>query len=288
MRCSAQPSTPSWESRTSSVTPTTCIRGSGPSHRPLSSPNWTELFTTRWGSFGFLGPLSVRPELWDQGVARRLLDPTIARLGEWEVTDAGLFTFADSAKHVSLYRSYGFWPQYLTFVMAAPVEPERGSEAVTTHSRHSPAVKQDLLGGCAEVTAAVLDGLDLRREIEAVDHQSLGDTVLVFDDGIAGFAVCHLGAGSEAGSGACYIKFGAVRPGTGASSRFRRLLDACFSLAAGAGAGVLVAGCNAARVAACRDLAARGFRTQLQGVAMQRDDRLGFNRPDAFVIDDWR
>ena len=245
-------------------------------------------FTTRWGSFGFFGPLSVRPELWDQGVARRLLEPTLARLDEWEVTDAGLFTFAHSAKHVSLYRSYGFWPQYLTLVMAAPVQAERSSEAAVTYSRQSPAMKQDLLGACAEVTGAVLEGLDLRAEIEAVDHQALGDTVLVFDDELAGFAVCHLGAGSEAGSGACYVKFGAVRPGPGASARFQRLLDACFALAAEAGAGVLLAGCNAARVGACQDLAARGFRTQLQGVAMQRDDRSGFNRPDAFVIDDWR
>ncbi len=28
-------------------------------------------FLTRWGSFGFFGPLSVRPDLWDQGIARR-------------------------------------------------------------------------------------------------------------------------------------------------------------------------------------------------------------------------
>src|SRR5712692_8102088 len=28
---------------------------------------------TRWGSFAFFGPLTVRPDLWDRGVATRLL-----------------------------------------------------------------------------------------------------------------------------------------------------------------------------------------------------------------------
>jgi hypothetical protein len=51
----------------------------------------------------------------------------------------------------------------------------------------------------------------------AVDTQGLGDTVLLAEaDRFAGFAVCHSGGGSEAGSGACYVKFGAVLPGEGA------------------------------------------------------------------------
>src|SRR5262245_35458070 len=57
-------------------------------------------FATRWGSFGFFGPLSVRPDLWDQGVARRLLDATMERFATWRLTHAGLFTFANSPKHV--------------------------------------------------------------------------------------------------------------------------------------------------------------------------------------------
>ena len=35
-------------------------------------------FVTRWGTVGFFGPLSVRPELWDQGVASRLMQATVA------------------------------------------------------------------------------------------------------------------------------------------------------------------------------------------------------------------
>jgi GNAT superfamily N-acetyltransferase len=32
---------------------------------------------TRWGSFGFFGPLTVLPEYWDRGVAQRLLQATM-------------------------------------------------------------------------------------------------------------------------------------------------------------------------------------------------------------------
>lgn len=121
-----------------------------------------------------------------------------------------------------------------------------------------------------------------------MDVQGLGDTLLLFDDDLVGFAVCHVGPGSEASSGSCYVKFGVVRTGGASETGFQRLLDPCFSYAAGRGAGALVAGCDAARVGACEALFRRGFRTQLEGVAMQRKNQVGFNRPDVYAIDDWR
>ncbi len=245
-------------------------------------------FLTRWGSFGFFGPLSIRPDLWDQGIGRRLLAPTVEMLDEWGVSDAGLFTFAHSAKHVALYRRYGFWPQYLTSIALAPVPPEPAGVAYRRFSAMPPQQKHGLLEQAAAVSGTALEGLDLRWEIESVEVQGLGDTLLLFEDDLVGFAVCHVGPGSEAGSGACYVKFGVVRTGTAAEGRFERLLDACFAYAATRGADVLVAGCNAARVGACQALFRRGFRTQLQGVAMQRDNEMGFNRPNVYALDDWR
>jgi hypothetical protein len=32
-------------------------------------------FATNWGSVGFFGPASVRPDLWDKGVGVRLVEP---------------------------------------------------------------------------------------------------------------------------------------------------------------------------------------------------------------------
>src|ERR1700730_5269738 len=33
-------------------------------------------FATKWGSVAFFGPLSVRPDLWDRGIAQRLVAET--------------------------------------------------------------------------------------------------------------------------------------------------------------------------------------------------------------------
>ena len=119
--------------------------------------------------------------------------------------------------------------------------------------------------------------------------QALGDTVLLDGGGrLDGLAVCHCGPGTEAGGGACFVKFGAARPGPGAAKAFERLLDACEALAASRGLGRLMAGVNTARRDAYRRMVARGFRADLLGVAMERTDEPGYNRPDAYVMDAWR
>ena len=59
-------------------------------------------------------------------------------------------------------------------------------------------------------------------------------------------------------------------------------------LAAARGATRMLAGINTARHYAYQIMIARGYRTSRHGVAMQRPNEPGFNRPDCFVIDDWR
>ena len=77
---------------------------------------------TRWGSFGYFGPLTVLPEYWDRGVAQRLLEATMAVFDKWAVRHTGLYTFAHSAKHVGLYQKFGYWPRYLTAIMTRTPE----------------------------------------------------------------------------------------------------------------------------------------------------------------------
>ncbi|MEE8353265.1 MAG: GNAT family N-acetyltransferase [Dehalococcoidales bacterium] len=80
-------------------------------------------FATNWGSLGTFGPLTVRPDLWDGGIARRLLEPTMELFTAWGTKHAGLFTVPQSAKHIGLYQKYGFYPRFLTAIMAVPVAP---------------------------------------------------------------------------------------------------------------------------------------------------------------------
>jgi GNAT superfamily N-acetyltransferase len=248
-------------------------------------------FATRWGSFGFFGPLTVRPDLWDQGIAQRLLEATLGLFERWGTRHVGLFTFPQSAKHIALYQKHGFWPQRLTPVMARPVAATAGDPGPwRRYSTLAPEARAAAVAACAGLAHAVHPGLALGGEIDAIFRQQLGDTVLVYDDAdhLAAFATCHIGTGTEAGSGTLYVKFGAARPGIDAERHFGRLLAACNALAAAETLERVVAGVNTARHGAYRHLLAHGFRIQLLGVAMQRGDEPGFNRPDCFVIDDWR
>jgi Acetyltransferase (GNAT) family len=122
-----------------------------------------------WGSLSFFGPLTVRSDLWGQGVAKRLMEPVMECFASRAIRHASLFTFAKSQKHISLYQKFGFWQHFLTAILSK-----------------------------------------------------------------------------------------------------------------------LVAGVNTARFEAYRLMLASGFRADFQGVAMKRPNDSSYNRPEAYIIDDWR
>jgi N-acetylglutamate synthase-like GNAT family acetyltransferase len=247
------------------------------------------VFAARWGSFGFIGPLSVHPSLWDQGIGGRLLQPVLEAFERWNLRQAGLFTFAASPKHLGLYQKYGFWPGSLTVVMnkATGARARGPFTLVSTETEDRHGLILDEIRG---LTDQLFRGLDLGREIVAANEQGIGDTVLLHRDGaLEGMAVCQCGAGSEAGSNTCYVKFAAVRPGEGAPGRFERLLDACEVFAAESELSRLVAGVNTGRLDAYRRLLARGYRTERVGVSMWlRPEEPHLDTAAHYVIDDLR
>jgi len=246
-------------------------------------------FATRWGSVGFFGPLSTSVDRWNGGLAQPLVAAVCETFDRWGITHAGLFTFAQSTKHIHLYSKFGFHPRFLTVLMTATARPGTLSD----YSRYS-ALALDGRQAAEDATFALSDsvyeGLDLRGEIRAVAAQELGDTLLLWDgpSRLAGFAVCHWGPASEAGNGCLYIKFGAVRPGLGAGDRFGALLDAAAVLAQQAGMPAVLAGINLSHEDAWRRMKAHGFKPAFQGVAMHRGNEPGYCRPDIYAIDDWR
>jgi N-acetylglutamate synthase-like GNAT family acetyltransferase len=241
------------------------------------------VFAARWGSFGYFGPLAVHPDWWDRGIGSRLLEPVLDAFEGWELRQAGLFTFPSSPKHLGLYQKHGFWPRFLTCVLAKPV-----ASTTARYERLSDAPL--LVNEIRALTGTVFPGLDLEIELQSVLKQGLGDAIVLETNGeLDGMAVCHCGAGSEAGSGVCYVKFGAVRPGPGARARFELLLDACEAFAAESGAERLLAGVSTGRLDAYRMLVERGFRADLVGVSMlSRPDEPAFDGPGDYVLDDLR
>ncbi len=246
-------------------------------------------FATNWGSVGFFGPLTIRPDFWDRGVGKRLMEPIVDLFDKWGTRHAGLFTFPHSQKHIGLYQRFGFWPRFLTAIMSKPVAQTTGARRWTRFSEVSSAERDDALSACRAVTYSVYEGLDVAKEIRAVAAQKLGDTILLWEnDRLMALAVCHVGAGTEAGSDVCYIKFAAVRPGPTAEQHFSDLLGACEELAVAQHVSRLRGGINTARHEAYRHMLARGFRTDIQGVVMSRPNEAGYNRSGVYLIDDWR
>lgn len=246
-------------------------------------------FATRWGSVGFFGPLTVRPDLQERGIARALLDRTMAQFEAWDTRHVGLFTFAQSAKHVALYQKYGFHARFLTAIMAMPAAQLKANVGWLRFSELSEPRQSEALIACRSVADTLCGGLDLTDEIRTTKAQGLGDTVLLEGKGgISAFAICHYGPRSEAGADNCFVKFAAVRDGPTADTDFASLLDTCAALAVAVGMPTLLAGTNMARHEAYRYLVGRGFRTAIQGVSMHRDNDPGYSRPGVYVIDDWR
>lgn len=246
-----------------------------------------------WGSFGTFGPLTVHPNYWGCKVGQQLVEAVVGCFERWQVSQAGLFTFSDSAKHLMLYQKFGFYPRFLTTVMSKSVQPAQANAlsdeaAGMLYSQLDPAQQTECLKSCFQLTDAIYSGLDASREMVAVASQNLGDTVLLHDgDRLKGFAVCHCGEGSEAGKDNCFVKFGAVQSKQ-PEADFERLLQSCERFARQQGLKNLVGGVNTERQVAYQKMLSMGFRIEMIGAVLAKPNQPGFNRPDVFVLDDWR
>jgi RimJ/RimL family protein N-acetyltransferase len=256
-------------------------------------------FIAKWGSVGIFGPLSVHPDYWDKGIAKCLLDKTMEMFKVLGTRHTGLFTFSHSTKHVHLYQKYDFWPRFLTAVMTRTIDSKRPTKATMgnmickKYSDLQDVQRKEALDRCYSLSNSIYGGLDLRIEIESVGNQKLGDTVLLIDNKrgtLAGFAICHCGPGTEAGSNTCYIKFGSVKPNEDSSeaTNFENLLDCCEYYATSMGLSKLTAGVNIGNLAAYRTMISKGFKTEFQGVLMTKNNEPGYHVQDIYAIDDWR
>ena len=250
-------------------------------------------FGLHWGSVGIFGPLTVHPEFWDKGAGSKLMEPVMRCFEKWDVTHSGAMTFANSPKHINLYRKFGYHPRFLIPFMSKKIE----SQTIISNSKFTWAKYSEYnenqdkyLDGCKQVANTVYPGLDLELEIKAVDKMNLGETVILFDENkeIAGFAICHCGINTEAGNDKCYVKFGAVKSNSNAQGNFMNLLEACEELAITKGLSILTGGVNAGRYNAYQSMLNQNFSIDFLGVSLHQPNNDAFNIADRYVIDDWR
>ena len=246
-------------------------------------------FLSKWGSFGCFGPLSVHPNFWHRGVGKKLMSATMECFKNWQTKQICFFTFSRSPKHLYFYQKFGFMPHFLTAICAKSVSQKQQQLQSIRYSQISPEKQKKYLQASQELTNNIYPGLDLQSEILAVENQRLGDTLFLWENGnLEGFAICHYGADTEAGTDTCYIKFGAVNSGKKRSERFAQLLNECEIFSNIIGMSKLIAGVNTSRQQAYLQILNMGFKIDILGVAMHNPNEQGYNRPDIYVIDDLR
>jgi len=250
-------------------------------------------FGLHWGSVGIFGPLTIHPEYWNKGIGSKLMEPVMKCFEEWNVTHSGAMTFANSPKHINLYRKFGYHPRFLIPFMSKKIEPKSIiPNTKFTWAKYSEC-KEDqykYLDGCKQVANTIYPGLDLELEIKAVNKMDFGETIIIFNEkkDIAGFAICHCGINTEAGNDKCYVKFGAVKSNSDAQSNFVNLLNACEELAVEKGLSIITGGVNAGRYNAYQSMLNQNFSIDFLGVSLHQPNNDAFNIADRYVIDDWR
>ena len=246
-------------------------------------------FAIAWGSVGFFGPLTIHPEFWNRGLAKPLIATAIERLENLGVRHIGLFTFAESPKHLGLYQSFGFWPRFMTAILSAPVAVTTPEPHTLQFSTLAASNRNTVLSDARHLTGELYDGLDLSHEITSASAQNRGETIFMYQGSrLSGMAVLDVGPGTPAGTAASLIRFAAIRPGPDAAHDFAQLISACHALARNLGAERLIASVNTRCHAAYRGLLGLGFRTDRQGILMHRPNAECYHREDAYILDNWR
>ena len=243
---------------------------------------------TRWGSLGFVGRMGVDPAHQGAGVASAIMREALRRFDSWAVTLVGLDTFPESPKHIHLYQKFGLWPRFLNALMYKPVTMDAKTGDGVLLSTLSDQDQSSFIEESRRLTETIYPGLDVSAEIRATRALSLGDTIIVRRGSESlGFAVCHAGPGTEAGSGACFVKFGMVDPTRYPDQAFAELIRGCESYAAARGAEKITTSVSTARREAYRSMLDHGFKLSSTKVAMASPDVFSYDRPGIYVLDRW-
>jgi GNAT superfamily N-acetyltransferase len=273
--------------------PAGCFVAEDPAHGLIGA-----VLSIAWGSVAWLGPLLVHPELSGKGVELQLLQ---AVLNYWEpmgLSAQGVETNPASPADIEFYASFGFRPQFLTATLIGDVDPGGPREPIRQRSpsfelirlsQLTDALEETMLANCRRISERHYPGLDYGKELQIVKELNLGDTLLLaVGERLYGFAICHVGAGSEAAEESCYVKALLIDPAIDDQETLLALVEACEGYARMHQLKAIRLGVNLACWEGYQAVAARGYQLRQLRLRMVRpiDDLL--RDPSPFHFNDWR
>ena len=142
------------------------------------------------GVEGWMGPLAVRTEYQGSGAGKEVVERGVAWLRENGARVIGLETMPRTMDNIGFYSGLGFVPGKLTITLT--LDAKSADHAPDLLGRMSMRDRDDELAAARVLVGEVAPGYDFTREIELTDSLSLGDTLLLRENGaLVGVALCH-------------------------------------------------------------------------------------------------
>ncbi|MEP6573420.1 MAG: GNAT family N-acetyltransferase, partial [Gemmatimonadota bacterium] len=141
------------------------------------------------GAEGWMGPLAVRPDRQNAGLGKEMIRSGIEWLRERSVRTIGLETMPRTVENIGFYSRLGFIPGHLTITLTKDLA--RRSAAPPTLLSMAGEARADRLVECRQLTERLVPGTDFTRELTLTHDLRIGDTVLVRDRRMRGFALWH-------------------------------------------------------------------------------------------------
>jgi len=144
----------------------------------------------RSGVEGWMGPLAVRTEYQGTGVGKDVVERGVEWLTRSGAQVIGLETMPRTMDNIGFYSRLGFAPGRLTITLT--LDAASGDRAPDLLGRLGVRDHEEAMAATRTLLDGLAPGYDFSREIELTHALSLGDTVLLHQDGeVVGFALCH-------------------------------------------------------------------------------------------------
>jgi GNAT superfamily N-acetyltransferase len=154
----------------------------------------------RSGLEGWMGPLAVRPDRQGLGLGKAIVQAAIEWLKEQRLATIGLETMPRTVENIGFYGRLDFIPGHLTITVTgdAPSSTRNLRGRFRRVSELPAADQAGLLAACRERLAQSAPGCDYTREHELTAELGIGDTIVIEDGGLHGFALWHSAPLAEA------------------------------------------------------------------------------------------